>query len=315
MHARTHARTHTHTHTHARTHQVFAEKGQPLRRHLEPRCPQRRHVAVGRRGRQAPQPKTWPRTRRRRRPRSLPGAAWRRRFRPRWRTRWHSRRWPPQQLQRPMQYVGGSGRPCVSVCSMVLTASVQAAAATAPMQHMAAGWDRRRASGGRPPPPSHRGGRGRDRGRGREGHYGPPPPHHHPHQQQQQQQQQRPRPPVFQAGGHACAPCQRDFATHALLEAHVAEHASCTQCPYRASAKLVRQHEDEAHGATISRLVPPLESPEDIARWREERKRRWPTVARVEVCRLVCTWAAHWGRGPAAHASCVGAGQREGTDA
>ena len=77
-----------------------------------------------------------------------------------------------------------------------------------------------------------------------------------------------------------CEACNKAFARQELYDEHVAQHVKCDQCAYSAAAKLVRLHQEQAHSAG-SRALPPLESPEDIKRWIEERKRRWPTAENV----------------------------------
>ncbi|KAJ4456475.1 hypothetical protein PAPYR_8302 [Paratrimastix pyriformis] len=60
-------------------------------------------------------------------------------------------------------------------------------------------------------------------------------------------------------------------------------HVHCTHpgCPYIASRKLVKIHMEEKH-PIISSLVPKLDSPDDIARWREERRKRYPSAENVK---------------------------------
>ncbi|KAI9024065.1 hypothetical protein DFJ74DRAFT_705793 [Hyaloraphidium curvatum] len=84
-----------------------------------------------------------------------------------------------------------------------------------------------------------------------------------------------PRPP----SATRCAPCDRDFATPAQLAAHVATHAKCSACDFRAAKKVVSLHEEEVHGVvdTGGVVVGRIETPEEIARWIEERKKNYPT--------------------------------------
>lgn len=83
-----------------------------------------------------------------------------------------------------------------------------------------------------------------------------------------------------------CAPCDKTFVNAAQLATHAATHVQCSVCAFKAAKKVVSLHEEEIHGR-IDVEVPPqyrvgkLDTPEEIAKWIEERKKNYPTEANV----------------------------------
>ena len=82
-----------------------------------------------------------------------------------------------------------------------------------------------------------------------------------------------------------CRNCDRDLFSDDVFRAHVAEHETCgvDGCPYTAHPKLVLNHYKTQHVTGLAGKVWKVQTPEDIAKWREDRKRNFPTVARVAV--------------------------------
>lgn len=80
-----------------------------------------------------------------------------------------------------------------------------------------------------------------------------------------------------------CRNCDRDCYSEDGLRAHVAEHETCgvDGCPYTAHPKLVLNHYKTQHVTGLAAKVWKIQTPEDIAKWREDRKRNFPTVART----------------------------------
>ena len=80
-----------------------------------------------------------------------------------------------------------------------------------------------------------------------------------------------------------CKNCDRDFFTEDALKTHVDEHETCgvDGCPYTAHPKLVLNHYKTQHMTGLAAKVWKIQTPEDIAKWREDRKRNFPTVARL----------------------------------
>jgi hypothetical protein len=76
-----------------------------------------------------------------------------------------------------------------------------------------------------------------------------------------------------------------------MLAAHVLQHIKCPQCDFNAAKRIVREHQSKEHGTSVKDADPSvaaqatalfkLDTPEDIERWREERRRRYPTAANV----------------------------------
>jgi hypothetical protein len=116
-------------------------------------------------------------------------------------------------------------------------------------------------------------------------------------QQQQQQQRQHPvvlpplpvlpravaRQPQQSAGVNAavrCEPCQKTFSNATALRAHEAQHRRCTEpnCEFSAASSALQLHVLREHDELYKRLVPrSIETEEEIAAWREARKRNFPT--------------------------------------
>ena len=90
-----------------------------------------------------------------------------------------------------------------------------------------------------------------------------------------------------------CEPCNLSFESDSALKAHVRGHVVCTACEFSGSPKIVKAHYQAVHGKfsgsgfkTITVAVPgcPVQRfricignrPEDIQKWKEERRRRFP---------------------------------------
>jgi hypothetical protein len=77
-----------------------------------------------------------------------------------------------------------------------------------------------------------------------------------------------------------CEPCEKSFKTQQHYDAHLTTHAPCSYegCTYSAVKGALRLHE-MLH---VNNMFAKLSSPEEIQRYREERKKRFPSMAKEQ---------------------------------
>ncbi|XP_034951914.1 nuclear fragile X mental retardation-interacting protein 1-like [Chelonus insularis] len=81
-----------------------------------------------------------------------------------------------------------------------------------------------------------------------------------------------------------CEMCDREYHTEQLFDAHKQTHRECgiDGCTFSAHPKLVEKHIQMQHQSGLYHRLKNLSQPEDIEKWRNERKRKYPTRANIE---------------------------------
>lgn len=82
-----------------------------------------------------------------------------------------------------------------------------------------------------------------------------------------------------------CEPCDRDFRSQDLLQEHNSQHQKCgiDGCKFEGHELIVTKHIQMQHSTGLYERLKNLITPEDILKWREDRKKRYPTKANIEL--------------------------------
>lgn len=84
-----------------------------------------------------------------------------------------------------------------------------------------------------------------------------------------------------------CDLCERGFKFPQQLEKHRGEHEKCwfDNCTFEGHSTLLQKHIEAQHQSGLFQRVANVETEEDIEKWREERRKRYPTKANIELRR------------------------------
>ncbi|CAG0894804.1 unnamed protein product [Cyprideis torosa] len=80
-----------------------------------------------------------------------------------------------------------------------------------------------------------------------------------------------------------CDVCSKYFRSPLQAMEHLSEHRRCSLCPVVAHPKVIAKHVEMTHLTGLDVRLQTLDSPEDIAKWKEERKKNYPTAERQAV--------------------------------
>ncbi|RLN47676.1 hypothetical protein BBJ28_00024170 [Nothophytophthora sp. Chile5] len=102
-------------------------------------------------------------------------------------------------------------------------------------------------------------------------------------------------PPRQQEACWKCETCVKSFAMASQYEAHMKTHVLCPDCAFSASKRVVGAHFQSTHGEYSGQGLKEIDvdgqkflvlvgnSAEDIAKWRAERRKKWPAASRPQT--------------------------------
>ncbi|VEN50197.1 unnamed protein product [Callosobruchus maculatus] len=80
-----------------------------------------------------------------------------------------------------------------------------------------------------------------------------------------------------------CDTCDREFYNESTYKRHTSEHRVCNLdgCTFTAHEKVIEKHVRMQHATGLYDKIRNINTPEDIARWIEERKKRYPSKENI----------------------------------
>lgn len=84
-----------------------------------------------------------------------------------------------------------------------------------------------------------------------------------------------------------CVNCGMELATEQDMRQHLEQHETCPadDCDFAALASILERHVEANHITGLFKTVKKVWTPEDIAAWRAERRKKFPTTANVELAK------------------------------
>nr|XP_026487565.1 nuclear fragile X mental retardation-interacting protein 1 [Vanessa tameamea] len=81
-----------------------------------------------------------------------------------------------------------------------------------------------------------------------------------------------------------CETCDKGFMTRNHLNYHKQRHQKCNinGCQFVAHPQVITKHIQMQHASGLYKRIGKLNNPEEIKKWREERKRKYPTKENIE---------------------------------
>ncbi|CAH4004265.1 nuclear fragile X mental retardation-interacting protein 1 [Pieris brassicae] len=85
-----------------------------------------------------------------------------------------------------------------------------------------------------------------------------------------------------------CETCDRGFAGQVLLDNHKKQHQKCNidGCQFIAHPKVITKHIQMQHSTGLYKKIANLNNPEEIEKWREERRKKYPTKSNIDKKKL-----------------------------
>ncbi|XP_059060544.1 FMR1-interacting protein NUFIP1 [Achroia grisella] len=83
---------------------------------------------------------------------------------------------------------------------------------------------------------------------------------------------------------HWCETCDRNFNNADLLEKHKKQHEKCNidGCQFVAHPNVITKHIQMQHSSGLYKKIANVNNPEEIKKWIEERKKKYPTLNNIE---------------------------------